>query len=112
MSSPSEVRGEAPAAFALWSLSKQNMTSHEVSNAEAETKLRKIMTQVDTLRKYSLLYRDERIIHKLRIGHIHLILSYLLCQGSVPVCESCHSAQTVEHLLYVSLYRLQAELKW
>ena len=68
-------------------------------DAETENKLRKIVTQVGTMRKYSLSRRDERIIHRLRIGHTHLTHSYLMCKGSAPVCERCNSPLTVEHLL-------------
>lgn len=43
--------------------------------------------------------RNERVIHRLRIGHTHLTHAYLLKKETPPECNTCHSPLTVEHIL-------------
>lgn len=66
---------------------------------ETENKLKKIVNRVGTQNKYNLSRRDERIIHRLRIGHTHLTHSYLMSKSNAPICDKCQSSLTVEHLL-------------
>lgn len=47
----------------------------------------------------SLSRRDERVFHRLRIGHTHLTHAYLLKNEDPPECIPCHSRLTVEHIL-------------
>ena len=43
--------------------------------------------------------RDERVLHRLRIGHTHLTHGYLLKNEDPPECIACHSRLTAEHIL-------------
>jgi hypothetical protein len=43
--------------------------------------------------------RDERVLHRLRIGHSHLTHAYLLKREDQPECVACQSPLTVEHIL-------------
>lgn len=43
--------------------------------------------------------RDERVLHRLRIGHTHLTHAHLLKSEDQPECVTCQSPLTVEHIL-------------
>ena len=48
---------------------------------------------------YNLPRRDERLIHRLRIGHTHLTHSFVLKREQPPQCTHCQVPLTVQHIL-------------
>ena len=43
--------------------------------------------------------KDEVVLCRVRIGHTHLIHSYILRKDSPPLCEHCQCIMTVRHIL-------------
>ena len=43
--------------------------------------------------------RDERVLHRARIGHTNVTHSYLLNKENAPECTHCQCLLTVEHIL-------------
>ena len=66
---------------------------------QIQNKLHAVEPTVNKYNSYRLPRRDEIIIHRLRIGHIHLTHGHLLKRESPPQCGSCQVELTVEHIL-------------
>ena len=67
---------------------------------EAHNKLHSIKAQLgNTVVGGGLSRREERIWHRLRIGHSHYTHSYLLRDEDQPVCVACQCPMTIEHIL-------------
>ncbi len=43
--------------------------------------------------------REEVILARLRIGHTKITHAPLITEGKIPICDSCNSPLTIEHLL-------------
>ena len=69
-------------------------------NNTAFNKLRTIKDSLGkTIFKTINVRRDEIVLHRIRIGHTHLIHSYLLNRADAPECPQCLCLLTVEHIL-------------
>lgn len=68
-------------------------------NTKTNNKLHEIQPVIKPPVFYGLPRRDERIIHRLRIGHTYLTHSYLLKREQPPKCTHCQSLLSVEHIL-------------
>jgi ribonuclease HI len=67
---------------------------------EVHNKLHFIKAQLgNTVVRGGLSRREERIWHRLRIGHSHYTHSYLLRDEDQPVCVACQCPMTIEHIL-------------
>lgn len=67
---------------------------------EVHNKLHSIKAQLgNTVVGGGLSRREERIWHRLRIGHSHYTHSYLLRDEDQPVCVACQCPMTIEHIL-------------
>lgn len=68
-------------------------------DTEANNKLHGIQPLIQTLPIHSLPRRDERLIHRLRLGHTYLTHSFILKREQPPQCTHCQVALTVQHIL-------------
>jgi len=68
-------------------------------NCETENKLHLIEPRVNVINIFRLPWRDEIIIHRLRIGHTYLAHGHLLRGETPPRCLACQVDLTVEHVL-------------
>ena len=68
-------------------------------DTEANNKLHGIQPLIHTMPVYNLPRRDERLIHRLRVGHTHLTHSFVLKKEQPPQCTHCQVHLTVQHIL-------------
>jgi ribonuclease HI len=68
-------------------------------DTEVHNKLHGIQPLIHTLPMYNLPRRDERLIHRLRVGHTHLTHSFVLKKEQPPHCTHCQVLLTVQHIL-------------
>ena len=73
-------------------------------DTEANNKLHGIQPLIHTQPICSLPRRDERLIHRLRIGHTHLTHSFRLKKEQPPQCTHCQVPLTVQHILIDCTY--------
>ena len=73
-------------------------------DTEANNKLHGIQPLIHTQPIYSLPRRDERLIHRLRIGHTHLTHSFRMKKEQPPQCTHCQVPLTVQHILIDCTY--------
>jgi kelch-like protein 2/3 len=66
---------------------------------ETNNKLHGLQPVIGNYRHGKLTRRDEVAIHRLRVGHSHLTHSYLLKKEQAPVCHTCNSPLTIEHMM-------------
>jgi ribonuclease HI len=80
---------------------------------EVHNKLHSIKPQLGkTVFRGSLSRREERILHRLRIGHSHYTHSYLLRDEDQPMCVACQCPLTVEHILVSCIDFSHVRLKY
>ena len=68
-------------------------------DTEINNKLHKVQPVIKPSTLYKRPRNDEVVIHRLRLGHTHITHSYLLKREQPPVCDSCQTPLTVEHIL-------------
>jgi hypothetical protein len=68
-------------------------------DAEVRNKLHGVQPQIGSARAYRQPRRDEVIIRRLRIGHIHLTHSHVLKGENPPMCIGCQAPLSVQHIL-------------
>lgn len=68
-------------------------------DTEANNKLHSIQPLIHSLPVYKLPRRDERLIHRLRVGHTYLTHSFVLKKEQPPQCTHCQAPITVQHIL-------------
>ena len=68
-------------------------------DTEINNKLHHIQPQIVSEPVLHLPRRDEILIHRLRVGHTHLIHAHLLKNQPQPDCTHCHVPLTVQHIL-------------
>ena len=69
-------------------------------DSENQNKLHSIQPRVGTCVSVSgLSRREERVLHRARIGHTYLTHSYHLKREDPPICIPCQVPLTVEHIL-------------
>ena len=63
----------------------------------------KLKNNKKTIKKWNTLAnfnrRQDTAITRTRIGHSSLTHSYLICKDPQPICESCHTALTIKHIV-------------
>ena len=68
-------------------------------DTETHNKLHGIQPLINTVPMYNLPRRDERLIHRLRVGHTYLTHSFVLKKEQPPQCTHCQVPLTVQHIL-------------
>ena len=68
-------------------------------DTEVYNKLHSIQPIIHPQPIYKLPRRDERLLHRLRIGHTYLTHNFLLKREQPPQCTHCQVPLTVQHIL-------------
>ena len=69
-------------------------------DSETRNKLHRIQPGVGTsVSVRGLSRREERTVHRVRIGHTYLTHAYLLRSEAPPICTACQMPLTIEHIL-------------
>jgi kelch-like protein 2/3 len=76
-----------------------NKRWQQLWDTEANNKLHGIQPLIQTLPIHNLPRRDERLIHRLRLGHTFLTHSFILKREQPPQCTHCQVPLTVQHIL-------------
>jgi hypothetical protein len=68
-------------------------------DAETNNKLHAVKPLIHGSVSFKLARRDEIVIRRLRLGHMHATHSFSLKRENLPQCSACGGPLTVEHLL-------------
>lgn len=69
-------------------------------NTTTDNKLRSHKIPATTSRNYLLGNRhDDTVITRIRIGHTRLTHQHLFKKENPPICETCNTPLTIEHIL-------------